>query len=135
MTVTPQNLFSLFSVHVDVQQVKILFNKKENALVQMANGSQAQLATNNLTKHNVHGKLVCITFSKHQNVQLRTTGTQPCTASESQAPRTSRTSSCPQPPCTSATSRPPYLRVTRRPSSIAPAVLSKGSSSSIGSAG
>lgn len=30
-------------VYGDVQRVKILFNKKENALVQMADGNQAQL--------------------------------------------------------------------------------------------
>lgn len=30
-------------VYGDVQRVKVLFNKKENALVQMADGSQAQL--------------------------------------------------------------------------------------------
>lgn len=35
-------------VYGDVQRVKILFNKKENALVQMADGNQAQL-----------GKLTC----------------------------------------------------------------------------
>lgn len=35
---------SLFEgVYGDVQRVKILFNKKENALVQMADGNQAQL--------------------------------------------------------------------------------------------
>lgn len=33
----------LEGVYGDVQRVKILFNKKENALVQMADGSQAQL--------------------------------------------------------------------------------------------
>lgn len=33
-------------VYGDVQRVKILFNKKENALVQMADGSQAQLGEN-----------------------------------------------------------------------------------------
>uniref|UniRef100_A0A452F3H1 Polypyrimidine tract-binding protein 1 n=1 Tax=Capra hircus TaxID=9925 RepID=A0A452F3H1_CAPHI len=41
--VTPQSLFILFGVYGDVQRVKVLFNKKENALVQMADGSQAQL--------------------------------------------------------------------------------------------
>ncbi|XP_077834909.1 polypyrimidine tract-binding protein 1 isoform X21 [Macaca mulatta] len=41
--VTPQSLFILFGVYGDVQRVKILFNKKENALVQMADGNQAQL--------------------------------------------------------------------------------------------
>jgi len=35
---------SLFEgVYGDVQRVKILFNKKENALVQMTDGNQAQL--------------------------------------------------------------------------------------------
>lgn len=39
------NYFSSLSegVYGDVQRVKILFNKKENALVQMADGNQAQL--------------------------------------------------------------------------------------------
>lgn len=68
MMVTPQSLFILFSVHVDVQQVKILFNKMENVLVQMANGSQAQMAISHLNKHSLHGKLVGIMLSRHQNV-------------------------------------------------------------------
>lgn len=33
-------------VYGDVHRVKIMFNKKENALVQMADASQAQLGTN-----------------------------------------------------------------------------------------
>uniref|UniRef100_A0A8C9TXX5 Polypyrimidine tract-binding protein 1 n=1 Tax=Scleropages formosus TaxID=113540 RepID=A0A8C9TXX5_SCLFO len=41
--VTPQCLFILFGVYGDVMRVKILFNKKENALVQMADATQAQL--------------------------------------------------------------------------------------------
>ncbi|KAB1276778.1 Polypyrimidine tract-binding protein 1 [Camelus dromedarius] len=68
--VTPQSLFIFFSVYGDVQRVKILFNKKENALVQMADGSQAQLALSHLNGHKLHGKPVRITLSKHQNVQL-----------------------------------------------------------------
>lgn len=32
-------------VYGDVHRVKIMFNKKENALVQMADASQAQLGT------------------------------------------------------------------------------------------
>lgn len=36
--------FRVFSgVYGDVQRVKILFNKKENALVQMSDATQAQL--------------------------------------------------------------------------------------------
>lgn len=68
--VTPQSLFILFGVYGDVQRVKILFNKKENALVQMADGSQAQLAMSHLNGHKLHGKSVRITLSKHQSVQL-----------------------------------------------------------------
>lgn len=34
---------SVEGVYGDVMRVKILFNKKENALVQMADGTQAQL--------------------------------------------------------------------------------------------
>lgn len=35
-------------VYGDVMRVKILFNKKENALVQMSDGTQAQLGTSSL---------------------------------------------------------------------------------------
>ncbi|XP_063056619.1 polypyrimidine tract-binding protein 1b isoform X3 [Engraulis encrasicolus] len=45
--VTPQCLFILFGVYGDVMRVKILFNKKENALIQMADGTQAQLGNHN----------------------------------------------------------------------------------------
>ncbi|XP_023368289.1 polypyrimidine tract-binding protein 1 isoform X1 [Otolemur garnettii] len=68
--VTPQSLFILFGVYGDVQRVKILFNKKENALVQMADANQAQLAMSHLSGHKLHGKPIRITLSKHQNVQL-----------------------------------------------------------------
>ncbi|KAG8126821.1 hypothetical protein E2320_022081 [Naja naja] len=49
--VTPQCLFILFGVYGDVQRVKILFNKKENALVQMADGNQSQLAAREAYPH------------------------------------------------------------------------------------
>ncbi|XP_075031337.1 polypyrimidine tract-binding protein 1 isoform X5 [Calonectris borealis] len=57
-------------VYGDVQRVKILFNKKENALVQMADGNQAQLAMSHLNGQKLHGKPIRITLSKHQTVQL-----------------------------------------------------------------
>ncbi|MCJ8740454.1 hypothetical protein PDJAM_G00059370 [Pangasius djambal] len=47
-SVTPQCLFILFGVYGDVMRVKILFNKKENALVQMADATQAQLGKHEL---------------------------------------------------------------------------------------
>lgn len=39
----PTPFLAFQGVYGDVQRVKILFNKKENALVQMADGNQAQL--------------------------------------------------------------------------------------------
>uniref|UniRef100_A0A8C9IKF2 RRM domain-containing protein n=1 Tax=Piliocolobus tephrosceles TaxID=591936 RepID=A0A8C9IKF2_9PRIM len=60
----PQSLFILFSNYGYVQRVKILFNKKENALLKMADDNQAQPAMSHLNWHNL------ITPSKHQNVQL-----------------------------------------------------------------
>ncbi|NXU58505.1 PTBP1 protein, partial [Turnix velox] len=68
--VTPQCLFILFGVYGDVQRVKILFKKKENALVQMADGNQAQLAMSHLNGQKLHGKSIRITLSKHHTVQL-----------------------------------------------------------------
>ncbi|XP_028856699.1 polypyrimidine tract-binding protein 1b isoform X1 [Denticeps clupeoides] len=68
--VTPQCLFILFGVYGDVIRVKILFNKKENALVQMSDGTQAQLAMSHLNGQKLHGKPMRITLSKHTNVQL-----------------------------------------------------------------
>ncbi|KAG8555596.1 hypothetical protein GDO81_017753 [Engystomops pustulosus] len=41
--VSPQSLFTLFGVYGDVQRVKILYNKKDSALIQMADGNQSQL--------------------------------------------------------------------------------------------
>ncbi|XP_021044062.1 polypyrimidine tract-binding protein 1-like isoform X1 [Mus pahari] len=68
--VTPQSLFILFGAYGDVHRVKILFNRKENALVQMADGSQAELALKHLNGHKLHGKPLCILLSKHQSVKL-----------------------------------------------------------------
>ncbi|XP_015347584.2 polypyrimidine tract-binding protein 3 [Marmota marmota marmota] len=68
--ITPHGLFILFGVYGDVHRVKIMFNKKENALVQMADASQAQLAMNHLSGQRLYGKVLRATLSKHQSVQL-----------------------------------------------------------------
>ncbi|KAM7012214.1 polypyrimidine tract-binding protein 1b isoform 2-T2 [Tautogolabrus adspersus] len=68
--VTPHCLFILFGVYGDVMRVKILFNKKENALVQMSDSTQAQLAMSHLSGQQLHGKSLRITLSKHTSVQL-----------------------------------------------------------------
>uniref|UniRef100_A0A3B5LID4 RRM domain-containing protein n=1 Tax=Xiphophorus couchianus TaxID=32473 RepID=A0A3B5LID4_9TELE len=57
-------------VYGDVMRVKILFNKKENALVQMCDSTQAQLAMSHLNGQRLHGKPLRITLSKHTSVQL-----------------------------------------------------------------
>uniref|UniRef100_A0AAZ3NVG6 RRM domain-containing protein n=1 Tax=Oncorhynchus tshawytscha TaxID=74940 RepID=A0AAZ3NVG6_ONCTS len=57
-------------VYGDVHRVKILFNKKENALIQMADATQAQLAMSHLNGQRLHGKVIRVTISKHQTVQL-----------------------------------------------------------------
>uniref|UniRef100_A0A3Q2D1G8 Polypyrimidine tract binding protein 1a n=1 Tax=Cyprinodon variegatus TaxID=28743 RepID=A0A3Q2D1G8_CYPVA len=57
-------------VYGDVMRVKILFNKKENALVQMSDGTQAQLAMSHLNGQRLHGRAMRVTLSKHTTVQL-----------------------------------------------------------------
>ncbi|XP_035216803.1 polypyrimidine tract-binding protein 1-like isoform X1 [Stegodyphus dumicola] len=68
--VTPDALFTLFGVYGDVQRVKILFNKKDNALIQMAEPQQAQLALTHLDKIKVFGKPMRVAPSRHQVVQM-----------------------------------------------------------------
>ncbi|XP_065309895.1 polypyrimidine tract-binding protein 2 isoform X3 [Dermacentor albipictus] len=68
--VTPDALFTLFGVYGDVIRVKILFNKKDSALIQMAEPQQAQLAMSHLDKLKVYGKPIRVTPSKHHIVQL-----------------------------------------------------------------
>ncbi|KAK2818495.1 hypothetical protein Q5P01_024056 [Channa striata] len=69
-SVSPHCLFILFGVYGDVQRVKILFNKKENALVQMTDATQAQLAMSHLNGQRLHGNVIRVTLSKHPVVQL-----------------------------------------------------------------
>uniref|UniRef100_A0A672INY6 RRM domain-containing protein n=1 Tax=Salarias fasciatus TaxID=181472 RepID=A0A672INY6_SALFA len=57
-------------VYGDVMRVKILFNNKENALVQMSDRTQAQLAMSHLNGYRLYGRNVRITLSKHTSVQL-----------------------------------------------------------------
>ncbi|XP_054042664.1 polypyrimidine tract-binding protein 3 isoform X2 [Rissa tridactyla] len=72
--ITPDGLFILFGVYGDVHRVKIMFKKKENALVQMADANQAQLAINYLNGQRLYGRVLRTTFSKHRTVQLPSEG-------------------------------------------------------------
>jgi len=69
-TTTTDALFTLFGVYGDVIRVKILFNKKDNALVQMAEPSQAALAQTYLDKVRLGGRVIRVTPSKHALVQM-----------------------------------------------------------------
>ncbi|XP_052869487.1 polypyrimidine tract-binding protein 1 [Anopheles cruzii] len=68
--VTPDALFTLFGVYGDVQRVKILYNKKDSALIQMAEPYQAYLAMTHLDKLRIWNKAIRVMPSKHQAVQL-----------------------------------------------------------------
>ncbi|XP_034230182.1 polypyrimidine tract-binding protein 1 isoform X3 [Thrips palmi] len=68
--VTPDALFTLFGVYGDVQRVKILYNKKDSALIQMAEPHQANLAMTHMDKLRMFGKQIRVMPSKHLNVQL-----------------------------------------------------------------
>uniref|UniRef100_A0A8C6V1M4 Polypyrimidine tract binding protein 2b n=1 Tax=Neogobius melanostomus TaxID=47308 RepID=A0A8C6V1M4_9GOBI len=57
-------------VYGDVQRVKILYNKKDSALIQLADGNQAQLAMSHLNGQKIFGKVMRVTLSKHQTVAL-----------------------------------------------------------------
>ncbi|KAL1116464.1 hypothetical protein AAG570_004937, partial [Ranatra chinensis] len=68
--ITTDALFTLFGVYGDVQRVKILYNKKDSALIQMAEPHQAHLAMMHLDKVVLYGKQMRVMASKHQTVQL-----------------------------------------------------------------
>ncbi|KAM6301640.1 polypyrimidine tract-binding protein 3 [Podargus strigoides] len=68
--ITPHGLFILFGVYGDVQRVKIMFKKKDSALVQMADSIQAQIAISYLSGQRLYGKVLHATLSKHVMVYL-----------------------------------------------------------------
>eukprot|EP00301_Raphidiophrys_heterophryoidea_P003499 c1157_g1_i1.p1 GENE.c1157_g1_i1~~c1157_g1_i1.p1 ORF type:complete len:493 (-),score=118.28 c1157_g1_i1:137-1615(-) len=69
-TVTPDNVFTLFGVYGDVIRVKILYNKRDCALVQFSNDQQAQLATMNLDGVTMFGHKLRVVPSNKTEVKL-----------------------------------------------------------------
>lgn len=63
-------LHQFTGVYGDVIRVKILFNKKDTALIQMAEPSQAQHAITYLDRIRLFGKTIHVMASKHQIVQM-----------------------------------------------------------------
>jgi hnRNP-L/PTB/hephaestus splicing factor len=63
-------LFTLFGVYGDVLRVKILYNKRDTALIQFATPQQAQTAQIHLNRLFLHTKEINVNTSKHTEVAL-----------------------------------------------------------------
>merc|ERR1719187_2496997 len=64
------DLFILFGHYGDVQRVKILFNKKDTALIQFADASQSSTALQNLNNATLYGQETRVSRSKHDIVNM-----------------------------------------------------------------
>ena len=78
--ITCDSLFTVFGVYADVQRVKILYNKKDTALIQVANPQQAQLAINHLNGETLYGKDLYVSLSHHSQVSLPRDGSDESSA-------------------------------------------------------
>jgi hypothetical protein len=76
-----EKLFMLFGVYGDVIRVKILYNKRDTALVQFASPQQAHLATLHVNRLPLYGKELNVSMSKHQDIQMPRGDQSPETAS------------------------------------------------------
>jgi len=63
-------LFTLFGVYGDVLRVKILYSKRDTALIQFATPQQAQTAQVHLNHLFLHTKEITVNTSKHTEVAL-----------------------------------------------------------------
>ncbi|THD23999.1 Polypyrimidine tract-binding protein 1 [Fasciola hepatica] len=68
--VYPDALFTLFGVYGDVMRVKIMFNKKDTALIQFADSQQALKALYYLNGQPLWGKNLKVAVSKFNVVQM-----------------------------------------------------------------
>jgi hnRNP-L/PTB/hephaestus splicing factor len=71
---TPHALFVLFGVYGDVVRVKILYNKRDSALIQFKEPQQIHTAIANLNGVTLYGKKIHVTLSKHSTVQMPQAG-------------------------------------------------------------
>ncbi|XP_004346996.2 polypyrimidine tract-binding protein PTB-2 [Capsaspora owczarzaki ATCC 30864] len=74
--VTPDILFMIIGTYADVHRVKILYNKKDTALVQVTDSQQAQTAIHNLNMQTFYGKEMRLSLSKHNAVALPRSGSE-----------------------------------------------------------
>mmetsp|Transcript_12618 Transcript_12618/g.18089 ORF Transcript_12618/g.18089 Transcript_12618/m.18089 type:complete len:316 (+) Transcript_12618:88-1035(+) len=68
--ITADILFTLFGIYGDVMRVKILFNKRDTAMLQFNTPQQAAFACQNLSGCPLHGQNILVTSSKHTDVKL-----------------------------------------------------------------
>ena len=68
----PDYLCNLFGFYGDVQRVKILRNKKDCAIIQMAKPHQATLCRNFLDQCKIGGKRICVSYSRMTSIKLPT---------------------------------------------------------------
>ncbi|EGC31389.1 hypothetical protein DICPUDRAFT_82723 [Dictyostelium purpureum] len=68
--VSPDDLFTLFGIYGDPIRVKILFNRKDTALIQMNTSQQAELVLQYLHSFPFKGHNIRVNISKHKVVQL-----------------------------------------------------------------
>jgi len=68
--VTPNALFTLFGVYGDVLRVKILFKKRDTALIQFSNPQGAHFAQLHLNKLFLHSKEITVNQSKHTEISM-----------------------------------------------------------------
>jgi polypyrimidine tract-binding protein 2 len=76
----PDELFTLFGVYGDVTKVKILYNKKDSALVQFAHPQFASTASQHLTNTPWRGRSLHVSLSKHAAVAAPKAGVEQDTA-------------------------------------------------------
>ena len=67
---SPDYLCNLFGFYGDVQRVKILRNKKDCAIIQMAKPHQASLCRNFLDQCKIDGKRICVSYSRMTSIKL-----------------------------------------------------------------
>jgi len=68
--INPDDLFILFGVYGDVQRVKILFEKRDTALIEFSNNVQAAIAMKHLNGHTLYGRELKVRTSKFVRVNL-----------------------------------------------------------------
>jgi hnRNP-L/PTB/hephaestus splicing factor len=80
--VTCDVLFTLFGVYGDVQRVKVLYQKRDTALIQYVSPQSAYLAALHLNHLQLYGKQISVTPSKHIEVSMPKTITNGGTQQE-----------------------------------------------------